>query len=69
MITPEQLDHTPLTKGKHKGKTPSQVALDDPSYVVWMCENWDVMPCSKLLYEECQGWDGGDFVDDEPKFR
>jgi hypothetical protein len=50
----EQLDHTPLHKGKYIGKTPSQVAERDPAYLVWAWENWTPKPCSELLFKECR---------------
>lgn len=49
------LDHTPLTFGKHKGLTPDQVSEDDPGWLVWAYENVknrDV--CSKTLYDTCR---------------
>jgi hypothetical protein len=59
MTTPgELLDHTPLTFGKHKGKTPAAVAEVDPGYVVWMYDTWKAdrkaPMCSKVLYDECK---------------
>jgi len=59
MTKAEDLDHTPLSKGKygriHKtgGLTPSRVAEIDPSYLVWCYENWVPKPCSELLYRDC----------------
>lgn len=53
MTDDERKDHTPMWAKKHEGKTPSQVAEIDPSYLVWAYETWDRPPCSKLLYEEC----------------
>ena len=54
MNTPaEQLDHTPLNRGKYIGKTPSDVAERDPAYVAWAYEKWMPKPCSELLYREC----------------
>lgn len=51
----ERLDHTPLTFGKYKGKTPSQIADINPSYIVWLWENVEgPKHCSKLLYNDCQ---------------
>ena len=50
----DELDHTPLNRGKYIGKTPSHVAERDPAYVVWAYENWTPKPCSELLYKECK---------------
>ena len=47
-------DHTPLTFGKYKGKTPEEVADYDPSYVVWMYDNVNPTPCSKALRDDCE---------------
>ena len=50
----EKLDHTPLTFGKYKGKTPSDIAEEDPSYIIWMYENvTNKSTCSALLYQAC----------------
>ena len=65
-MTPnEKLDHTPLTKGKYKGKTPNAVADIDPAYVVWMYDNWNPKPCSKLLRDACDADDDFDPEEDE----
>lgn len=53
MTADELLDHTPLRGGKHPGKTPSEIADIDPSYLVWAYEGWDRPPCSAMLYKEC----------------
>lgn len=47
-------DHTPLSFGKYKGKTPEEVAWFDGSYVVWMFENVKPPPCSQELAEACE---------------
>ena len=47
-------DHTPLTFGKYKGKTPEEIAEYDPSYVVWMYDNVSGPPCSKVLRDDCK---------------
>lgn len=58
----DKLDHTPLTWGKYKGKTPDQIAETDPSYVVWMFDNVvNQNTCSKLLADACRA----DDMDDE----
>ena len=33
------LDHTPLTFGKHKGKTTTELLTQDPKYLVWLDVN------------------------------
>ena len=54
----EKLDHTPLTFGKYKGKTPSDVAEKDPSYITWMYENVkNKNTCSARLYKACANED------------
>lgn len=45
------IDSTPLTFGKHAGKTPEEVAEEDPSYIIWMYENVKNAPVSRFLYE------------------
>ncbi len=49
----KQLDDTPLAFGKHKGKTPNEIADDNPSYVVWAYENIERKICTQHLYEYC----------------
>ena len=58
-MTPDQLDHTVMPRGKYsraKGnpKTPDEVAQIDPSYLVWAWSAWYGRPCSELLYLECK---------------
>jgi uncharacterized protein CbrC (UPF0167 family) len=52
-LSDEELDHTPLNKGKYQGQTPSQVAEHDPGYIVWASENWDHKICSDVLARTC----------------
>ncbi len=47
------LDDTPLSFGKHKGKTPFEVAAVDPGYIVWMQANVNPPKCSCELAQEC----------------
>lgn len=47
------LDDTPLGFGKYKGKTPNEIAEDNPGYIVWMHETMDNSPCSDQLYNDC----------------
>jgi len=49
----KDIDDTPLKFGKHAGLTPNEVAEKDPSYIVWMYDEFDEPPCSEDLYEEC----------------
>lgn len=54
--SPEELDHTPLTFGKYRGMTPSELGEVDPQYVCWMFETVkDKNTCSALLYKDCVG--------------
>lgn len=54
------IDDLPLKYGKYKGKTPNQVAVFDPSYIVWMYKNVKTsylgapVMCSKELAEGCE---------------
>jgi len=49
------LDHTPLTFGKYRYRTPNQVAEIDPSWIVWAYNNvTNKNVCSKLLANECE---------------
>lgn len=54
MTQGEQLDHTPLNKGRYQDLTASQVAEKDPAYLVWAYESWTPKPCSDLLYRDCK---------------
>jgi hypothetical protein len=48
------IDHTPLTFGKHRGKTPEHVAEEDPSWLKWAFETIkDKGICSQALYRDC----------------
>lgn len=63
------LDVQPLRFGKHKGKTPREIAREDPSYITWLRAN--VLPpvVSKDLALECEDAqrdrDGDAFAEDE----
>lgn len=46
-------DNIPLRIGKYKGKTPNQIAKDDPSYIVWLGEKINPCPCSRGLILDC----------------
>lgn len=48
------LDTTKILFGKHKGKTPREVAQEDPEYVVWMYDECRPAPCSKDLALLCE---------------
>lgn len=48
------LDHTPLTFGKHRGETPDEISEYDPAYVVWIYNNIKPHPCSSWLAERCK---------------
>lgn len=52
--TPD-LDDTPLTFGKHKGKTPNDVAVTDPHWLAWAFSNVPQRTtCSLTLSEWCR---------------
>ena len=55
------IDDTPLTFGKYKGKTPRQIAAEDPWYIVWLGGNVKTVAISRRLLlacrEECQSED------------
>ena len=54
----EKLDHTPLTFGKYRGKTPSAVAETEEGaeYIVWLFDTVKNKPtCSETLARDC-GW-------------
>jgi hypothetical protein len=52
MSTAQNLpDDRPMTFGKYKGRTPEEVAKEDPQYLMWLYENAsNVKPCSRDLY-------------------
>jgi hypothetical protein len=50
----EQLDDCVLKFGKYRGKTPNQIADQDPSYVVWMHANILPPPCTRDLALACE---------------
>ena len=61
VITPSvDIDALPLKFGKYKGRTPNQVAVIDPSYIVWMYKHVESSylgaqhMCSKELAEGCE---------------
>jgi hypothetical protein len=47
------LDNQPLTFGKYKGQTPTQLSTSHPSYIVWMFKTFESQPCSRKLYWDC----------------
>lgn len=52
------LDHSPLTFGMHKGKTPDEISETEAGeqYIRWMFETVKNKPtCSRTLYEACGG--------------
>lgn len=48
------LDEKPISFGKHKGLTPTEIAEVDPQYLIWAYETFELKPCSYLLYEACR---------------
>jgi hypothetical protein len=50
----EKLDHTPLTFGQYRGKTPAEIAEENPGYIKWMYETVkNKSTCSQALYKDC----------------
>ena len=52
-MTEEDLDHTPLDFGMHRGQTPNQISEQQPRYVIWLYENLMPAPVSRALYDAC----------------
>lgn len=50
----EVLDSIPLKFGKYRGKSPAEIAEEDPGYLVWAYEKISPKPCSKALYLVCE---------------
>lgn len=50
----EDLDDSPLTFGKYKGKTPNEIGDYSPSYIVWMYDNIEQKHCTKDLRDLCE---------------
>ena len=53
-MTPERLDQTPLQFGEHKGKTPCEVALIDPDYLLWVAGTAHAPISSDALLRACK---------------
>ena len=53
MVTLPHIDDRPLTFGKYKGETPSEIAQHDPHYITWIYENVEPCSVSTELYDEC----------------
>lgn len=49
-----QLDDQKLTFGKHKFRTPNEIAEDDPSYIVWLYDSVKPRVVSKSLAVACE---------------
>jgi hypothetical protein len=69
-MTTEDLDNKPLPWGKYKGRTPGDVAEEDPGYIVWLwgnCKDNLAAPlCSQALYEACKKeWEQRDQYTDD----
>jgi hypothetical protein len=50
----EELDHSPLTFGKYKGQTPSQIAEHDPRWLLYIASEKSEKICSDLLLRDCE---------------
>ena len=53
-VKPEDLDHLPLNRGKFRGRTPSEVAEIEPSYITVVLASWNPKVCSDALIRDCQ---------------
>lgn len=53
-IKPVDLDNEPIRFGKYRGKTPNQIAKEDPRYLVWMWNNINNPPVTKSLVLDCE---------------
>ena len=53
-MTPERLDQFPLPFGEHKGKTPCEVSLIDPDYLLWVAGTAHEPVCSEALLRACK---------------
>jgi hypothetical protein len=51
---PIDLDNVPLRFGKYKGKTPTEIAKHDPSYIVWMWNKMIDPPVTRDLVLDCE---------------
>ena len=69
-------DDVPMTYGRYKGRTPEEVAKEDPVHLMFLYENaTGPKPCSRELYlaadyaaseEEVGGLDDDDEPEDDP---
>ena len=54
-VAAETVDHTVLSFGKYKSRTPSQISEEDPDYIVWLSGETNLKDfVSPLLVRECQ---------------
>lgn len=49
----QELDDTPITFGKYKGKTPDEISDVDPKYIIWLWEDTNLGVCSEAMYDYC----------------
>jgi len=59
------LNDTPLPFGKYNGKTPVEIAADDPGYIVWMYDTLDNKFCTKELRDVCEEAYNEDWVEEK----
>lgn len=52
--TPIDVNAQPLRFGKYKGKTPNEIAKNDPSYIVWMWDKIKDPPVTRDLVLDCE---------------
>jgi predicted RNase H-like HicB family nuclease len=48
-----------LDFGKHKGQRMTDIAFDDPTYLVWIKNNGDLIPILRKKAERCLAWAKG----------
>lgn len=57
MLFTNDVDDTPFTFGKFKGKTPDEVSEIKPDYLTWMAKTWHkdgkTIPFSEGLHNYC----------------
>lgn len=52
--TDADLDDTPLTFGKYRGKSPDWISDNDPDYLLWLVRETGFNRCSKALINYCK---------------
>lgn len=52
--TEADLDDTPISFGKYKGKTPDEISDIDPKYLLWLVNEVGFSNCSLALIQYCE---------------